>query len=98
MGKATTLRKTNVAMENGPFEDVFSIENGDISLLCHYVSSPEGRHELNKKGRSTANSASLSLGRYLGVGRSMPGVASRFAQNSCFFIQGFLEKWHLTKL
>ena len=29
-----TLRKTNIAMENGPFEDVFPIENGDIPLLC----------------------------------------------------------------
>ena len=29
-----TLRDTNIAMENGPFEDVFPIENGDIPLLC----------------------------------------------------------------
>ena len=29
-----TLPKTNVAMENGPFEDVFPIKNGDIPLLC----------------------------------------------------------------
>ena len=28
-----TLRKTNIAMENEPFEDVFPIENGDIPLL-----------------------------------------------------------------
>ena len=28
-----TLRETNVAMENGPFEDVFPIENGDMPLL-----------------------------------------------------------------
>ena len=28
-----TLRWTNIAMENGPFEDV-SVENGDIPLLC----------------------------------------------------------------
>ena len=25
---------TNIAMENGPFEDVFPIETGDIPLLC----------------------------------------------------------------
>ena len=24
----------NIAMENGPFEDVFPIRNGDITLLC----------------------------------------------------------------
>ena len=30
----TTLRKTNIAMENGPFEDVLPIENGDFPLLC----------------------------------------------------------------
>ena len=29
-----TLPKTNIAMENGPFQDVFPIENGDIPLLC----------------------------------------------------------------
>ena len=29
-----TLRQTNIAMENEPFEDVFPIENGDIPLLC----------------------------------------------------------------
>ena len=28
-----TLRETNIAMENGPFEDVFPIENGDNPLL-----------------------------------------------------------------
>ena len=28
-----TLREANVAMENGPFEDVFPIENGDMPLL-----------------------------------------------------------------
>ena len=32
--KPLTLRQTNIAMENGPFEDVFPIENGDIPLLC----------------------------------------------------------------
>ena len=26
--------KTNIAMENGPFEDVFPIEIGDIPLPC----------------------------------------------------------------
>ena len=31
-------------MENGPFEDVFPIEHGDISGIFHcYVSLPEGR-------------------------------------------------------
>ena len=29
-----TLRSTNMAMENGPCEDVVPIENGDIPLLC----------------------------------------------------------------
>ena len=29
-GKLTT----NIAMENGPFEDVFPIETGDTPLLC----------------------------------------------------------------
>ena len=29
-----TLRSTNMVMEHGPFSDVFSIENGDIPLLC----------------------------------------------------------------
>ena len=29
-----TLCETNIAMENGPFEDVFPIENGDNPLLC----------------------------------------------------------------
>ena len=29
----TTLRQTNIAMENGPFEDVFPIEHVDIPLL-----------------------------------------------------------------
>ena len=29
-----TLRQSNIAMENGPFEDVFPIKNGDIPLLC----------------------------------------------------------------
>ena len=28
-----TPRETNIAMENGPFEDVFPIQNGDIPLL-----------------------------------------------------------------
>ncbi len=30
----STLRWTNIAIENGPFEDVFPIENGNIPLLC----------------------------------------------------------------
>ena len=29
-----TLRYSNIAMENGPVEDVFPIEHGDIPLLC----------------------------------------------------------------
>ena len=29
-----TFWQTNIAMENGPFEDVCPIENGDIPLLC----------------------------------------------------------------
>ncbi len=29
-----TLRQTNIAMENGPLEDVFPIKNGDFPLLC----------------------------------------------------------------
>ena len=31
---------TNIAMENGPFEDVFPIKNGDIP--AKYVGLPEG--------------------------------------------------------
>ena len=31
---------TNIAMKNGPFEDVFPIEHGDIP--ASYVSLPEG--------------------------------------------------------
>ncbi len=34
----TTLQKFNIAMENGPFEDVFPIQNGDIP--ASYVSLP----------------------------------------------------------
>ena len=26
-----------MAMENGPFEDVFPIENGDFPLLCYFT-------------------------------------------------------------
>ncbi len=29
-----TLRKSSIAMEHGPFEDVFRIKHGDIPLLC----------------------------------------------------------------
>ena len=29
-----TLRQSNIAMENEPFEDVFPIKNVDIPLLC----------------------------------------------------------------
>ena len=97
MGKAaTTLRKKKTwQWKMDPLKMYVLLK---MVIFHCYVSSPEGKHELNKKGRSTANSASLSLGIYLGVGRSMPGVASRFAQTSWSFIQGFLEKWHLTKL
>ena len=37
---SVTLRQTNIAMENGPFEDVFPIENGDIP--ASYLSLPQG--------------------------------------------------------
>ena len=30
----STLWQSNIAMENGPFEDVFPIENGDFPWLC----------------------------------------------------------------
>ena len=33
----TTLPETNIAMENGPFEDVFPIKNGDIPWLCWFT-------------------------------------------------------------
>ena len=29
-----TLRQSNIAMENGPFEDVSPIKNGGFPLLC----------------------------------------------------------------
>ena len=32
---------TNIAMEHGPFADVFPIENGDV-IPASYVSLPEG--------------------------------------------------------
>ena len=35
-----TLRQSNIAMENGSFEDVFPIKHGDIP--ASYVSLPEG--------------------------------------------------------
>jgi len=38
-----TLRETNIAMENGPCEDVVPIENEDIP--ASYVSSPEGNFQ-----------------------------------------------------
>ncbi len=39
--------KSNIEMENGPFEDVFPIKDGDIPLLCEftgrvYISVPFG--------------------------------------------------------
>ena len=33
-GLPKTGKLYNIAMENGPFEDVFPINNGDIPLLC----------------------------------------------------------------
>ena len=32
-----TLRKSNIAMENPPFEDVFPIQDGDFPLLCLFT-------------------------------------------------------------
>ena len=32
--KGCSTWKSYIAMENGPFEDVFPIKNGDIPLLC----------------------------------------------------------------
>ena len=29
--------RTNIAMENAPFQDVFPIENGDIPFLCQFT-------------------------------------------------------------
>ena len=34
------LQESDIAMENGPFEDVFPIENGDNPVS--YVSLPDG--------------------------------------------------------
>ena len=34
LSKKYTLRKSNIAMENERFEDVFPIKNRDIQLLC----------------------------------------------------------------
>ncbi len=40
-----TLRQTNIAMKNGPLEDVFPIEHGDIPLLCYFTRGyPEVRN------------------------------------------------------
>ena len=38
--EAFTLRYSNIAMKNSPFEDVFLLQNGDIRAC--YVSLPEG--------------------------------------------------------
>ena len=35
--KSTTLRQSNIAMENPPFEDVFPIQDGDFPLLCLFT-------------------------------------------------------------
>ena len=40
---SNTYPKTNIAMENPAFEDVFPIENGDIR--ASYVSLPEGTRD-----------------------------------------------------
>ena len=32
-----TLWETNMAMENGPFEDAFPIEHGDFPLPCSFT-------------------------------------------------------------
>ena len=32
-----TLRQSNIAMENPPFEDVFPIQDGDFPLLCLFT-------------------------------------------------------------
>ena len=37
LGMFITLRESNIAMENPPFEDVFPIENGDFPLLCLFT-------------------------------------------------------------
>jgi len=37
LGMQRTLWQTNIAMENGPLEDVFTRENGDIPLLCQFA-------------------------------------------------------------
>ena len=35
--KVGTLRQSNIAMENPPFEDVFPIQDGDFPLLCLFT-------------------------------------------------------------
>ena len=40
-------------MENGPFEDVFPIKNGDIP--ASYVSLPEGKHKIHVSETGTRN-------------------------------------------
>ena len=34
MGDPITPQKTNMTMENPPFEDVFPSKNGDFSMSC----------------------------------------------------------------
>ena len=41
---------TNIPMKNGPFEDAFSIENGDVP--ASYVSLPEGIFSADEQGVS----------------------------------------------
>ena len=43
MTSTITLRETNIAMENGPIEDVFPIKHG---VFHSYVSLPKGNHVL----------------------------------------------------
>ena len=34
---SSTLRQSNIAMENPPFEDVFPIQDEDFPLLCLFT-------------------------------------------------------------
>ena len=53
-----TLRWSNIAIDNGPFEDVFPIKNGDIP--ASYVSLPEG----SITGRGGGQSKTYMAGRH----------------------------------
>ena len=56
----TTLQKSNIAMENGPFEDVFLLEMG---VLHGYVSLPEGK----QKNMSCDSSSFWEGNRWIGL-------------------------------